>query len=55
MAVESQEINLKNFLEKFTYIEDPEPGSKFKLPMINFLQIASLLKIAVNLEKARMK
>lgn len=52
MAIEEKDINLKTFLEKFTPQFISEQG-KQTLSNELFLQIATLLKIDVSLEKMR--
>jgi len=55
MALESQDISLKNFLKKFTYQGDPNPQGKTEIPLVNFLEICSLLKIDWQIQKSRLK
>jgi hypothetical protein len=51
MALESGDINLRNFLKKFTYTGDPEPGTKTEIALVDFLKICSLLKIDISLRR----
>lgn len=46
MALTPQDINLQNFLDKFTFELDPNPGTKIKLDWNTFLMVASTLKLA---------
>lgn len=55
MVINPEDINLKVFLQKFTFIGDPDPGTKIQIDLALFLQIASLLKISLNLEKLSRK
>jgi len=51
MKLEPKDINLKKFLEKFTYQGDPDPDGKIELPLSVFLDVASNLKIDFTLQR----
>lgn len=53
MALTADDINLDNFLKKFTFTGDPSPGSKTPIALIDFLKIASNLKLDYALERLR--
>lgn len=50
MAITSQDITLDKFLEKFTCTNEQD---KVNLPVESFLQIASLLKISLDLGRLK--
>lgn len=51
MPLKPEDVNLKNFLGTFTWNGDPNKGSRIELDLALFVQIASLLKINLSLEK----
>ena len=51
MEITKENITLVTFLKKFTFAEDPDPGTKIVLPMSEFILIASLLRISLDLQK----
>lgn len=48
--LEPQDINLEKFLKRFTFQGDPDAGTKQELPMIDFLNIASKLKVDLSIQ-----
>lgn len=54
MTIQSEDITLKKFLQKFTPQFLSEAG-KLTIPNEMFLQIASLLKISMNLQEISRK
>ena len=54
MALGIEDICLTKFLSKFTYEGSGESG-KIELPITVFLQIASLLRISLDLQQMRIK
>jgi hypothetical protein len=54
MSITAEDINLQKFLEKVAPASFPEAG-KLTIPDVDFLQIASLLKISSALETLRQR
>ena len=54
MGLKIEDISLKMFLSKFTFPNSGETG-KIELCMETFLQIASLLRISLDLYQLRVK
>ena len=50
MEIKVTDINLEKFLEKFTFVGDPNPGEKYCLPLETFLDLAAKLKLSVDLQ-----
>lgn len=47
MEITEGDITLQKFLEKFTFTQDPTPGTKIVLDTKDFLLIASILKLNI--------
>lgn len=55
MAIDPGDFNLHKFLKKFTYQGDSDPRNKIEIPINDFLNIGSLLRISLDLVKLRAK
>ena len=53
VEITEQDITLRKFLKKFTLTADQTPGNKIVLPNSDFMLIASILKLNLDLREFR--